>query len=286
MIKKSRNQNQGQEDAKTGAGAAEVAEIERVLAAFRAATGLEVCFKMLAYSRAGTALDVMSARHGMHVSAFCLEVKRTRNERCKECDLRGVPARCERERGIFSHVCHAGAGEVIVPLFVDETLVAVLFAGQFRTGDEQPAELPLLAKEKVAEVEALARMLAAYLGERLRTPRFVSESSRGYRAEAVRRFLEKNLKGNPSLPDLAAHLGLSVTRTAHAVREATGRSFTESRDALRLERARSMLGGTYHKVGYIATECGFASAQYFHRFFREKAGMTPLAYRKRNRAEV
>ena len=264
----------------------ETGEIERVLAAFRAATGLEVCFKMLAHSRAGTGLEAVEGRHHLHRSAFCMEVKRTQNERCRECDLRAVPARCERERGIFSHVCHAGAGEVIVPLFVEETLAAVVFAGQFRTGEDQPAELPLLTADKVAEVEALARMLAAYLGERLRTPRFVSESSRGYRAEAVRRFLEKNLKTNPSLPELAAHLGLSVTRTAHAVKEATGSSFVESRDALRMERARALLRGTYHKIGYVAAECGFASAQYFHRFFRGKARMTPLEYRRKNRAEV
>jgi AraC-like DNA-binding protein len=279
-----RRKNKEYTEPVTGAG--QEAEIESVLAAFRAATGLHVCFKLLAYSRAGTGLEAVSSRYIIHRSAFCMEVKRTRNERCKECDLRAVPARCEREKAIFSHMCHAGAGEVIVPLFVDETLAAVVYAGQFRTGDQQPVELPLFTAAKVAEVEALARMLAAYLGERLRTPRFVSESSRGYRAESVRRFLEKNLKSNPSLPELAAHLGLSVTRTAHAVREATGNSFVESRDALRLERAKALLRGTYHKIGYVAAECGFASAQYFHRFFRGKAGMTPLAYRKKYREEV
>jgi len=268
------------------AGAGGTGEIEQALSAFRTATGMEVCFKLLRSVRPGTGMEAVSDRRCLHQSAFCMEVKRARNERCKECDLREVPARCARERRIFSHVCHAGAGEVIVPLFVDEALAGVVYVGQFRTGDGQPEELPLLSAGKLAEVEGLSRLLAAYLEERLRTPRFTSESSRGFRGEAIRRFLEKNLRDNPSLSDLAKHLGLSATRTAHAVREATGSSFVALRDELRMERARGLLQGTYHKVAHVAAECGFASPQYFHRFFRGKAGTTPLAFRKRRRTEV
>lgn len=261
--------------------------MERVLRAFREATGFNVCIKLLgSRRRTFTSVETVASRHNLHRSAFCMEVKRTLNERCRECDLRDVPGRCLQERKMFSHVCHAGAGELIVPLFLDETLAGVVFVGQFRGGDDQPAELPLLTKEREELLEGLARMLAAYLAERLRTPRFVSESSRGYRAEAIRRFLEKNLRRNPSLSDLAEHLGLSVTRTAHAVKEATGSSFVELRDSLRMERARGFLGETYQKISYVAAECGFSNPQYFHRFFRRQAGLTPLAFRKRRRVNA
>ncbi len=263
-----------------------IEEVEQGLQAFRAVTGLAVCFKLLKSSRAGTGMETISTRHNLHRSAFCLEVKRTRNARCRQCDLRDVPARCERERGVFSHVCHAGAGEVIIPLFVDDALSALVYVGQFRMREDQPEELPRLSKRKLAEVEALSRLLAAYLGERLRTPRFVSESSRGFRSEAIHRFLEKNLRENASLSDLAKHLGLSTTRAAHAVREATGSSFVELRDAMRMERARGLLQGTFHKIAHIATECGFSSSQYFHRFFRKQARTTPSAFRKKRRTEA
>lgn len=261
-------------------------EIEAALSAFRAVTGLEICIKLLRYRAAPTSLDTVAARHGLHASAFCMEVKRTRTELCKACDLRAVPERCERERTVFSHVCHAGAGEVIIPLFVEEALAGLVYVGQFRTSDGQPAGLPCLSEEKVGEVMALSRLLAAYLGERLRAARFETDGSRGKRGETIRSFLTKNLSANPSLSDLAGHLGLSATRTAHVVREATGSSFLELRDALRMERARGLLEGTYHKITYIATECGFAYPQYFHRFFRKHARVTPLAYRNRRRAEA
>jgi AraC-like DNA-binding protein len=208
------------------------------------------------------------------------------SERCKDCDLREVPERCGRERNIFVNTCHAGADEIIVPLFTEEGLAGVAFVGQFRSRAGQPAGLPLLRAGARRRALGLARMLGAFLGEHLRRPRFSSETSRGFRRGAIQAFLEKNARTNPSLGELAGHLGLSPTRTTHAVREATGMSFVELRDALRLERARGLLQGTYYKVAHIAAECGFGSPQYFHRFFQRKAGMTPLAWRKRHRTEV
>ncbi|AHF91209.1 AraC family transcriptional regulator [Opitutaceae bacterium TAV5] len=274
-----------------GAGEGEQDEIVEALAAFEEATGLAVCIKLLPASHArGTVLGEVLAQpnYHLHLSPFCMHVKEglKLNMRCRDCDLRAVPERCEQERRIFVNTCHAGADEIIMPLFTDEALAGVVFAGQFRTRADQPAGLPFLRAAARRRAVGLARMLAAFLGEHLRRPRFNSETSQGFRRGAIQAFLEKNARTNPSLGDLAKHLGLSATRMTHAVREATGMSFVELRDSLRMERARGLLQGTYYKVSHIAAECGFSSPQYFHRFFRQKASMTPLAWRKRHRTEV
>lgn len=262
-------------------------EVDRAIAAFGAATGLEVCVKLFrARLRHPTGLEGVAVRLGLHESAFCLGVKRTLNARCRDCDLRLVPERCAVERRQFTHVCHAGANEVIIPLFDEGTLAGVVYVGQFRTTDGQPETLRKVSAEERERIEGLALLLGAYLEGRLREPRFVSESSKGYRAEAIRLFLQRNLSDNPGLAELARHLGLSSTRTAHAVREATGRSFVALRDELRLERAEALLARTYHKIARVAAECGFSSPQYFHRFFRRHKRMTPLAYRRRQRTRA
>lgn len=267
------------------------AEIIEALEAFQEATGLSVCVKLLPPSHAqGTVLGEVIAqpRFHLHLSPFCRHVKEVlkQNMRCRDCDLRAVPERCEQERNVFINTCHAGADEVVVPLFTEEGLAGVVFAGQFRTHSSQSAELPFLRAAARRRTLGLARMLGVFVGDHLRRPRFSSETSHGFRRGAIQTFLENNARLNPSLADLARHLGLSATRTTHAVREATGMSFVELRDALRLERARGLLQGTYYKVAHIAAECGFSSPQYFHRFFRQKTGMTPLAWRKKHRTEV
>lgn len=258
----------------------------RAVEAFRAATGLEVCIKLFRRRPQPTSMESLASRYGLHTSPFCLKVKQTRNERCRDCDLRAIPERCEVEQKQFTHACHAGASEVIIPLFVANTLAAVVYVGQFRTDDSQSADLRLISPEQQAHIENLSVLLRAYLNEELRTPRFVSENSKGYRAAAIALFLEKHLRDNPSLADLAEHLSLSTTRAAHVVKESTGRSFVQLRDELRLERSSELLAGTYHKMSHIASECGFSSPQHFHRFFRRHQGTTPLVFRKRQRIDI
>jgi two-component system response regulator YesN len=48
---------------------------------------------------------------------------------------------------------------------------------------------------------------------------------------------------------------------------------------VRLERAAQLLSGDNLRVARIARLCGFASAQYFGRAFKQKYGKTPQAYR-------
>lgn len=262
-------------------------EFDETLEVFRSASGLEVCIKVLSSGQVrDSVLGEGAGAWSLHRSAFCMGVKRTRNEQCKACDLREVPARCERERRMFAHVCHAGAGEVVVPLFFADVLVAVVYAGQFRTTKKQPAGLPLLKAGERKKLLGLCRMLGAYLTECLRMRRQAAPGSDGARAVSIRAFLEQRLRESPTLPDLARHLGLSVTRTTHVVRQATDRSFSELRDELRLRRACDLLQGTYYKVSQVAQECGFSTSQYFHRFFREATGVTPLAFRQRNRPDA
>lgn len=260
--------------------------MHEVVAALEKSTGLSFCLKIFDGSLSrGTMLNGGKMQN-LHLTPFCLRVKADRNMQCRECDLREVPALCQKKRRPFWHVCHAGATEWIIPVFVEERLAAVAYLGQFRHGSGGPSELPQLSRTDMKKVAGLVEMFGAYLRERIRTPRFEKETSTGYRRELIFAYLQRNLHKNPGIDDLAGHLGLSPTRTVHVVREATGSSFVELRNALRIERAKSLLNGTYYKIAHIAAECGFSSTHYFHRFFRQQTGMTPLDFRERHRPEV
>jgi AraC-like DNA-binding protein len=219
----------------------------QIVEAFRRSLDLYLCVKILRPSQvAGTLLGLSCGSLSLHESAFCLAVKSRHTPKCKECDLRQVPARCEAERQIFHHTCHAGACEVIIPLFADDTLVALAYLGQFRETASQPESLPLKSEREVAHLLAMAALLKAYLNEALHTPVYASPSSRQFRREAIFQYMRRNLRHNPDLPRLASHLGLSTGRAGHVVREATGAGFAELRANLRLEHAKDLLVGTYY----------------------------------------
>ena len=257
------------------------------LGTFRELLGMHLCIKVLRTSKAaGTLLEKADGKFNLHQSDFCMGVKRKWNQRCKECDLRGVPSRCEREKKVFLHTCHAGANEVIVPVFADNTLTAVAYVGQFRRTRSQPDELPKKSAQESRGLLRMGELLRAYLTESLHTPLYVSPGSREFRREAIGSFLRRNSKNSPDLAALAKHLGLSVGRTGNVVKEVSGHSFAELRASLRREHAKDLLTGTYYKISQIAVECGFSSPEYFHRFFRKATGLTPAAYRKKHRTEA
>ena len=55
--------------------------------------------------------------------------------------------------------------------------------------------------------------------------------------------------------------------------------------ARRLQEARNLLATSNQNLKELAFECGFSSAEHFCRTFKERFGMTPGEYRRRNMPE-
>ena len=85
-------------------------------------------------------------------------------------------------------------------------------------------------------------------------------------------FCDPNLSGS----SLAAKLGISQ-RYLQRLLEATGKTFTEHVDELRLDRAFSLLAtiGDNKRVSDIALDVGYADLTKFHKHFRLRFGDTP-----------
>jgi AraC-like DNA-binding protein len=83
-----------------------------------------------------------------------------------------------------------------------------------------------------------------------------------------------------SLRDVARHIGLSASRTAHLVRAFTGRSVLRMIQESRIQHARHLLERSSRTCAEIAYEVGYADQSYFIRHFRRLTGTTPLRYRR------
>ena len=75
-------------------------------------------------------------------------------------------------------------------------------------------------------------------------------------------------------------VGLTPRRLTDLFKQEYGVTPKEYADSLRLRTARELLAGTEEKVIDVAYQAGFSSLSAFNRFFKNKTGQTPTAYRK------
>jgi AraC family transcriptional regulator len=84
-----------------------------------------------------------------------------------------------------------------------------------------------------------------------------------------------------SLIELAAAAGIHAGHLARSFRRHVGLSIGEYVRARRIEAACRALRDDDAPISEIALRLGFAHQSHFTRVFRERTGMTPLAYRRR-----
>lgn len=106
------------------------------------------------------------------------------------------------------------------------------------------------------------------------------------RIEALLTVIDTHFRARPPVAFLAERLGISPTHLARITRHATGLTVQMLLDRRTLEAARRELIFTPTPVQKIAFSLGFADPAYFNRFFRRQTGMTPGAFRERERKRL
>jgi AraC-like DNA-binding protein len=136
----------------------------------------------------------------------------------------------------------------------------------------------------VRETESLCRALQSYLVEFDAKLEFEKRLGSSDRERRLLDFIDQRLLDNPSVSDVSAYLKLSKSRTSHFIKELTGRSLRELKEQRRLRRAQDLLAATALSVKEVAVQCGFNDENYFCRYFRLKAGSSPLTFRRETRS--
>jgi AraC-like DNA-binding protein len=261
----------------------------------------------------GTLWPFLSPERFQHSHPLCQAVKVLHPTRCVEFGV----TRMRRELPQYPHgrvhICFAGLVECVVPVFRQENLEWVIFAGPRLAGpnlqqavrDTQPAAKSLWPAgtgmpSRVNDAEAQRileslRQLAARLRlweiecqesgvqkpGRSTLPRPGAYSDYLARRRALINSIIRMRHTKPlRIADIAAALKLSPSRTAHAVKEACGRTFIELLTEARLRTAASLLLHTDYSILDIALRSGFGDVSQLHRIFRRRFRVSPLKYRK------
>lgn len=86
-----------------------------------------------------------------------------------------------------------------------------------------------------------------------------------------------------TLTSAAEDLGIGKTAVNNCLKRATGLSFTDYLNSVRMEKAKFLLECTENRIAEIATMCGFSSSRYFSAVFKSSAQLTPAQYREKTR---
>lgn len=83
-----------------------------------------------------------------------------------------------------------------------------------------------------------------------------------------------------TIRELAHDIGMSPSNLRARFRASCGVSLGRHLREQRLERARGLLRMTTARIGEIADQCGYPSVYSFSRAFKQRHGVSPLAYRQ------
>jgi AraC-like DNA-binding protein/quercetin dioxygenase-like cupin family protein len=151
-----------------------------------------------------------------------------------------------------------------------------------------PGIKELTAREGADKVLGLLRILDQLCGHKSQPlasawfqPIKGEENER--RINKVCRYIQHHSSERISLPKVASLIHLSESAFCKFFKRATGKTFSDYVNDIRIGHACYLLTESDKTIGTIAHETGFESLTYFNRIFLKKKGLRPGEFRKRLR---
>jgi AraC-like DNA-binding protein len=268
---------------------AEIEKISNVMNSIRDLTGVEVYWK----DPSGIPPPGIPLRQSIHCCEFCVAVQK-KPETLVKCKTNDVQLLTEKAKGIkhpFLNTCHAGATELIVPIFDGESYYGSFIFGPAKMADATCAynllsrkfnALPVYDEKLFNAVQAILEYLTADI---VKYHQLLKKSSlsmvNNEKIRKIQYFIMMHYNRKITAADAAGNLGLSISRFLHLFKEKTGKTFTAYLNQIRMENAIRMLLDTDYKIIYIAYEVSFDKESYFCSQFKKHTGMTPSQYRQK-----
>ena len=224
------------------------------------------------------------------------------HRRCEACDGRAVRA-AEQAGGVYRYRCHLGLCEAALPLYENGVPIAYLAFGQYLdnspierqwerseqalswyTGDKKSLREAFwsLRQYSFRETAAYAGILQALTAYVLREG--ISRSAEYTDLQRLEIYLDEHYRENIPLRRVAADLHMGTTKLCTLAKQLPGGyTVTQAVAARRVEEARRLLLQSDAPISAVAEAVGYSDYNYFTKIFRAATGLTPSAFRKRDR---
>lgn len=244
-----------------------------------------------------TLLNNIPSSQTRHNSKFCDQIKLTPCrllKRCIQYHHGSAFLQALNERKPFIMHCHAGALELATPLFANNKLIGVLYAGTFRTphgkttyqkAQAEYIKLPVISEEKLLQLgDFLTQMMQQIAGttdyqekESPLLPVIKAQDERLYQAAS---YMRHHCRKKVMVKDVAAVVGISQSRLLHLFNREMPFPFKEWLQRLRVSEALRLIEGTDLPFTAVADLCGFADHSRMSLMVRRYMGTTPSNLRK------
>lgn len=128
-------------------------------------------------------------------------------------------------------------------------------------------------------MDYLLRALCLHLGDEQRrhSQHFSNLDARV--AARIRAYLDQHAGHDVTLQEVAAYMGLSISRCVHVFKEVFARTIVQYLQEVRLQTACDRIRFSQMTLEEAAESSGFRSYSYFYRVFRSRYGMSPKQFR-------
>lgn len=222
--------------------------------------------------------------------------------RCEACDAHAVE-KCREAGGIYYYRCHAGIREAVVPVYEGGVPLAYLVFGQLldkssmeqqweetcKTLDWYPGDMEELhraflqfkqySKQEIVAYAEILEALATYIHMEgmIRTTEYTD-------LQKLELYLDQHYMEKLSLATVSADLHVGRTKLCAMAKKLSGGSTLSQMIAeRRVKAAKTLLVQSDIPISTVAEAVGISDYNYFTKVFRSAAGMTPRAFRKKNR---
>jgi AraC-like DNA-binding protein len=236
-------------------------------------------------------------------SPFCIKLRQMGGEKnCVACDRRHAELVGEQRKPL-RYNCWAGLREVIVPIILDNEILAFIQCGQVL--DRTPTEedwnnsyqiltglgfecdglKPLFMSQRIVstrtqeDLVTLLELFGNYIADSQHRILLADASQQSRAEERAFSYIRNHFDEAISLDDVAKAACTSKRNLTRIFQASTGITVLDAIQDLRIEKACLLLRDGDESCTHIANECGFGSIQQFNRVFKKLKNCTPQIWR-------
>ena len=239
-------------------------------------------------------------------SPFCLKLRELGGEKhCLECDQRFAEMVSERRKAMRYH-CWSGMTEFIVPISLDNEILAYIQCGQVL--DHSPSDkdweatsqkisvlgfenLPpkelfissrVVSTQTQEDLMAMLELFGNYIAYAQHQILLAEASQQSRTEERALSYIRNHLTEPISLDDVARAACTSKRTLSRVFQANTGMTALEVIQEMRIAKACDLLQEGELNCMQVALESGFGSVQQFNRVFQKLRHCTPLTWQRKN----